>query len=84
MIIYNSFIWVVLSFQKLIDTCGGQWKQAIGTYKRVASEEKITVVKGKQIWDFNDIWLLNMGWMLHMAPHNTGLIVNQNDKHTTY
>ena len=52
--------------------------------QRVAQEEKITVIKGKQIQDFNDIWLLKMGWLLHMTPHNTGLIVQQNDKCTAY
>ena len=44
------------TFGWLLNTGGGQQKQAFGTDKRV-TEVKVTVIKAKQILDF-DNWLL--------------------------
>ena len=77
-----NFIWVVplsVTVQyrwKTIKT--GCWDLVKGDCNHVI-EVKITVIKEKHICDF-DNWSLNTGWLLNMAPFNTGLIASINCK----
>lgn len=77
-----NFIWVVplsVTVQygcKTIKT--GCWDLVKGDCNHLI-EVKITVSKEKHICDF-DNWSLNTGWLLNMAPFNTGLIASINCK----
>ena len=77
-----NFIWVV----PLSMTVQYRWKTIkTGRWDLVKSdcnhliEVKITVIKEKHICDFNN-QSLNTGWLLNMAPFNTGLIASINWK----
>ena len=82
----KDYCWFMLECFRLqwpFNTGGGQWNMPLGFNKwwlRPLSrgdrlrEVKITVIKGKQIWNF-DNWPLNAGRPLITVPLNTGSTV---------